>query len=126
MYFRKRRKTLKEQVRNYYSEEARQKRKPMKVPFYILIDDTDGNVMTFHNQYYNHYANDKEFCKLAPRRMKYIETAIRFKNEVSEAEKKYKNIKIVRVTTTIKATLEAASQGLLKQNSIQEIFWEFN
>lgn len=124
MYFRKRRKTLKEQVRNYYSEKARQKRKPMKVPFYILIDDTDGNVITFHSQFYNHYANDKEFR--APRRMKYIETAIRFKDEVSEAEKKYKNIKIVRVTSTIKATLEAASQGLLKQNSIQEIFWEFN
>ncbi len=124
MYFRKKRKTLKEQLRNYYSEEARQKRKPMKVPFYILIDDTDGKVMTFHSQFYNHYANDKEFH--APRRMKYIETAIRFKDEVSEAEKKYKNIKIVRVTTTIKATLEAASQGLLKQNSIQEIFWEFN
>lgn len=124
MYFRKRRKSLKEQVRNYYSEEARQKRKPMKVPFYILIDDTDGNVMTFHNQFYNHYANDKVFH--GPRRMKYIETAIRFKDEVSKVEKKYKNIKIVRVTTTIKATLEAASQGLLKQNSIHEIFWEFN
>ncbi len=126
MYFRKRRKTLKEQVRNYYSEEARQKRKPMKVPFYILIDDTDGNVITFHSQYYNHYANDKKCFGHGPRKMKYIETAIRFKDEVSEAEKKYKNIKIVRVTTTIKATLEAASQGLLKQNSIQEIFWEFN
>lgn len=126
MYFRKRRKTLKEQVRNYYSEKARQKRSHMKVPYYILIDDTDGNVITFHSQYYNHYANDKKCFGHAPRRMKYIETAIRFKDEVSEAEKKYKNIKIVRVTTTIKATLEAASQGLLKQNSIQEIFWEFN
>lgn len=96
----------------------------MKVPYYILIDDTDGNVTTFHNQYYNRYANDKESCKFAPRRMKYIETAIKFKNKVSENEKSYKNIKIVRVTKTMKAVLEAASQGLLKQNNIQELFWE--
>lgn len=109
---------------NCYTKEARQKRKPMKVPYYILIDDTDGNVTTFHNQYYNRYANDKESCKFAPRRMKYIETAIKFKNKVSENEKNYKNIKIVRVTKTIKAVLEAASQGSLKQNNIQEVFWE--
>ena len=106
---------------NYSSKEARQKRKPMKVPYYILIDDTDGNVTTFHNQYYNRYANN---CKFAPRRMKYIETAIKFKKKVSESEKSYKNIKIVRVTKTMKAVLEAASQGLLKQNNMQELFWE--
>lgn len=109
---------------NRSSKETQQKRKPMKVPYYILIDDTDGNVTTFHDQYYNRYANNKESCKFAPRRMKYIETAIKFKKKVSESEKSYKNIKIVRVTKTMKAVLEAASQGLLKQNNIQELFWE--
>lgn len=93
----------------------------MRPPFYILVNDKDIEHVKYYHDYnfgnvnYESEFNDRSLATCAwingrplhisPRRMKHIETALRFRNKVSEEmEKPLEDLKIVQVEVNIKDT----------------------
>jgi len=78
------------------------KRSPMSPPFYILINDTDKEHIKYYHEVHFQgadyegevnsdyttrlYINGKIY-HIGPRRMKHIETAIKFRNKIADIKK---------------------------------------
>lgn len=106
----------------------------MRVPYYILINDEDNSKPKFYHEYpygitpYESVYRDKSmgegYSPIGPRRMKYVETAIRFRNKIAEVLKiSADNLKIVRVCNTQKETFKSVKDGTLKEISFENV-WE--
>lgn len=106
----------------------------MRVPYYILINDEDNSKPKFYHEYpygispYESVYRDKSmgegYSPVGPRRMKYVETAIKFRDKISEVLKiSADNLKIVRVCKTQKETFKNIKDGTLKEISFENV-WE--
>lgn len=106
----------------------------MSVPYYILINDEDKSKPKFYHEYpygispYESVYRDKSmgegYSPIGPRRMKYVETAIKFRNKIAEAVKiSATQLKIVRVCKTQKETFKSIKDGTLKEVSFENV-WE--
>lgn len=97
------------------------KRKPMKPPYYILVNDKDLEHVKFYHEFRNQglnyegefgnwhkataYTERNRYFHLGPRRMHYIETALKFKNKIAEElNLPIDELKIVVVEKTLKDT----------------------
>lgn len=106
----------------------------MRVPYYILINDEDNSKPKFYHEYpygispYESVYRDKSmgegYSPIGPRRMKYVETAIKFRDKISEVLKiDTDKLKIVRVCKTQKETFKNIKEGTLKEISFENV-WE--
>lgn len=106
----------------------------MCVPYYILINDEDKSKPKFYHEYpygvtpYEDIYRDKSkgegFSPIGPRRMRYVETAIKFRNKIAEVLKiNTDKLKIVRVYKTQKETFKNIKEGRLKEISFENV-WE--
>lgn len=106
----------------------------MHVPYYILINDEDNSKPKFYHGYpygitpYESVYRDKSlgegYSPIGPRRMKYVETAIKFRNKIAETLKiSDTQLKIVRVCKTQKETFKSIKDGTLKEISFENV-WE--
>lgn len=106
----------------------------MRVPYYILINDEDNLKPKFYHEYpygitpYESIYRDKSlsegYSPIGPRRMKYVETAIKFRNKIAETLKiSDTQLKIVRVCKTQKETFKNIKEGTLKEISFENV-WE--
>lgn len=106
----------------------------MRVPYYILINDEDMSKPKFYHEYpygispYESVYRDKSmgegYSPIGPRRMKYVETAIKFRDKISEVLKiDTDKLKIVRVYKTQKETFKNIKEGTLKEISFENV-WE--
>lgn len=95
------------------------KREPMKPPYYILVNDKDLEHIKFYHEFRNQgincegefgnwskalaYTKHNGYFHLGPRRMHYIETALKFRNKISGiTETPINELKIVVVESTLK------------------------
>jgi hypothetical protein len=92
----------------------------MKPPFYILVNDKDLEHIKFYHEFRNQglnyegefgvYSKGIAYTKygcfhLGPRRMHYIETALKFRNKIAEElNLPLDDLKIVRVEKSLKNT----------------------
>lgn len=106
----------------------------MRVPYYIVINDEDNSKPKFYHEYpycitpYESIYRDKSlgegYSPIGPRRMKYVETAIKFRNKIAETLKiSDTQLKIVRVCKTQKETFKNIKEGTLKEISFENV-WE--
>lgn len=106
----------------------------MRVPYYILINDEDNSKPKFYHEYpygispYESVYRDKSmgegYSPIGPRRMKYVETAIKFRDKIADALKiSTTQLKIVRVCKTQKETFKNIKEGTLKEVSFENV-WE--
>ena len=106
----------------------------MRVPYYILINDEDTSKPKFYHEYpygitpYESVYRDKSmgegYSPIGPRRMKYVETAIKFRDKIANALKiSDTQLKIVRVCETQKETFKNIKDGTLKEISFENV-WE--
>ena len=104
-------------------------RKRMEPPFYILVNDKDLEHVKFYHEFrnqglfyegefgvYTKMAHTKYgVFHLGPRRMHYIETALKFKNKIEEELNLPTNeLKIVMVEKSLKDTLNRIKNSELK------------
>ena len=113
--------------------------KTMCVPYYILVNDEDSSKPKFYHEYpygrtpyesvyqdmtTNTFPTDKGWITIGPRRMRYVETAIRFRNKIAKALGiSTTQLKIVRVCETQKETFKNLKEGRLKEISFENV-WE--
>lgn len=111
----------------------------MRVPYYILINDENNSKPKFYHEYpygltpyesvyqdrsTNTFPTDEGWITIGPRRMKNIETAIRFRNKIADALKiGITQLKIVRVCKTQKETFKSIKDGTLKEVNFETV-WE--
>lgn len=93
------------------------KRKPMKAPYYILVNDKDLEHIKFYHEFPGQGINcegefgnwskavaytQNGYIHLGPRRMRYIETALKFRDKISEETKtSIDELKVVVVESTL-------------------------
>lgn len=115
------------------------KNKTMCVPYYILVNDEDSSKPKFYHGYpyginpyesvyqdwtTNTFPTDKGWITVGPRRMRYVETAIKFRNKIAKVLKiSTDNLKIVRVYKTQKETFKNIKEGTLKEVGFENV-WE--
>lgn len=104
----------------------------MKPPYYILVNDTDRTELKFYHethygkvQYEGTYGDFSyetalfshgEVYHVGPRRMHYIETALKFRDKISKIKNLPKSsLKIVKVDGTLKQTFTKIKKGQLKE-----------
>lgn len=97
------------------------KKEPMKPPYYILVNDKDLKHVKFYHEFRNQginyegefgnwqkalaYTKRNGYFHLGPRRMHYIETALKFRNKIAEElNLPLDDLKIVVVERTLKDT----------------------
>lgn len=106
----------------------------MRAPYYILINDEDKSKPKFYHEYpygvspYESVYRDKSmyegYSPIGPRRMRYVETAIKFRYKIAEVLKiSADNLKIVRVCNTQKETFKNIKEGKLTEISFENV-WE--
>lgn len=111
----------------------------MRPPFYILINDKDiEHIKYYHDYNYDNINYESEFydrslatcawikgrpLHISPRRMKHIETALRFRNKISkETEKPLEDFKIVQVETNIKDTYKRIKSKKLEPIEFSNVY----
>lgn len=110
-------------------------RKPMLPPFYILINDTDKNHIKYYHDvhfqgvdYEGEVNNNTIRIKgktyhIGPRRMKHIETAIKFRNKIAGIKKlDQSKLKIVLVGWTIGEAFAKIEQQEIKPFTFEGVF----
>lgn len=112
------------------------KKEPMQPPYYILVNDKDLEHIKFYHEFYSQglnyegefgnwnkaiaYTKNSGYIHLGPRRMHYIETALKFRNKISnETKTPIDELKIVVVETTLKET-----QNRIKKMKLEPITFE--
>ena len=124
-----------------HNKSPKKTRNQMNVPYYILVNDEDKD----HIKYYHNYLYVKTpyesgwgdrsatnavilkgsiYSFIGPRRMKYMETAIKFRNKIAkERNIPYYNLKIVRVTKCNTLTFKKIKNGELEEINFESV-WE--
>lgn len=111
------------------------KRKPMKASYYILVNDKDLEHIKFYHEFSGQGINcegefgnwskavaytQNGYIHIGPRRMHYIETALKFRNKISEETKTLiDELKIVVVESTLK---EAGNR--IKNEKLEPVTFE--
>lgn len=112
----------------------------MRPPYYILINDKDPNhVRYYHEYYYGNVQYENEFgdrdpktgvyvknhslVHFGPRRMHYIETALKFRARIAKIkEMQESDLKIVQVEKYLNSTVKKIKEGLLKPVSFEGVY----
>lgn len=110
----------------------------MYPPFYILINDTNKkHIKYYHDIHFqsadyegevnNNYANviciKGKVYHIGPRRMKHIETAIKFRNKIVKIKKlNLSELRIVLVEESIKATFKKIEQQEIEPFTFEGVF----
>lgn len=110
----------------------------MKPPFYILVNDKDLEHVKFYHEFRNQGLNyEGEFgvyskgiahtkygwFHLGPRRMHYIETALKFRNKIAgELDLPLDDLKIVVVERTLKETHNRIKNSELKPVTFEGVW----
>ncbi len=113
-------------------------RERMKPPYYILVNDKDLEHIKFYHEFYGQGLNyegefgnwrkalayTKKGCvHLGPRRMHYIETALKFKNKIEkELNLPTNELKIVMVEKTLRSTLNRIKNSELKPITFEGVW----
>ena len=113
-------------------------RERMKPPFYILVNDKDLEHVKFYHEFRNQGLNyEGEFgiyskgiahtkygwFHLGPRRMHYIETALKFKSKIEkELNLPVNELKIVMVEKSLKDTLNRIKNSELKPVTFEGVW----
>lgn len=114
----------------------------MKVPYYILVNDEDRLNPKFYHEcrygktpYESVYGdestnsfifggNTKRWVTIGPRRMRYVETAMKFRNKIAnEKGISTDHLKIVRVYRSQKETFKKIKNGELTEINFESV-WE--
>lgn len=124
-----------------HSQPPKKTRNQMNVPYYILVNDEDkDHIKYYHNCIYGRTPYESEwgdrsaanavilkggiYSFIGPRRMKYMETAIKFRNKIAkERNIPNYNLKIVRVTKCNTLTFKKIKKGELKEINFESV-WE--
>lgn len=125
---------------NHY-QPPKKTRNQMDVPYYILINDEDKDHIKYYHDYkygktpYESVWGDRSaanavilkggiYSFIGPRRMKYMETAVKFRNKI-EKERGIPdyNLKIVRVTKCNASTFKRIQKGELTEVNFESV-WE--
>ena len=120
---------------------SNKRKQPMNVPYYILVNDEDRNNIKYYHDYKygktpyesvwgDHSAANAVVLKggiysfIGPRRMRYMETAVKFRNKIME-ERGIPNtyLKIVRVTSCNAAAFKKIKEGKLTEINFESV-WE--
>ena len=113
----------------------------MRPPYYILINDKDPERIRFYHEYHfgncqyeNEFGDDRPetaaYIKtyhsrihLGPRRMRYIETALKFRAKIAKIkELPEPDLKVVRVEKSQKATVNKIMAGSLEPVPFEGIY----
>lgn len=112
----------------------------MQPPYYILINDRDSKHVKFYHEY--HFGNcqyENEFgdhrpetaayikkygrVHLGPRRMHYIETALKFRAKIAKIkELSESDLKIVQVEKSLKTTINKIEDGSLEAVQFEGVY----
>ena len=114
----------------------------MKVPYYILVNDEDkSNPKFYHECSYGKTpyeivygdestntfffgGNTKRWVSIGPRRMRYVETAMKFRNKIADEKGiSTDHLKIVRVYRSQKETFKKIKNGELEEINFESV-WE--
>lgn len=124
-----------------HDKQHKKTRNQMNVPYYILVNDEDkDNIKYYHDYLYGRTPYESEwgdrsaanavilkggiYSFIGPRRMKYMETAIKFRNKIAkERNIPYYNLKIVRVTKCNTLTFKKIKNGELTEINFESV-WE--
>lgn len=124
-----------------HDKQHKKTRNQMDVPYYILVNDEDKDHIKYYHDYRygrtpyesewgDHSAANAVILKggiysfIGPRRMKYMETAIKFRNKIAkERNIPYYNLKIVRVTSCNAFTFKKIKEGKLTEINFESV-WE--
>ena len=113
-------------------------RNHMSPPFYILINDTDKNHIKYYydvhfqgagyegevnNNFVNAICIKGKVYHIGPRRMKHIETAVKFRNKIADIKKlDQSKLKIVLVEESFKAAFKKIEQQEIKPFTFEGVF----
>lgn len=124
-----------------HSQPHKKTRNQMNVPYYILVNDEyKDHIKYYHDYLYGRTPYESEwgdrsaanavilkggiYSFIGPRRMKYMETAIKFRNKIAkERNIHYYNLKIVRVTKCNTLTFKKIKNGELTEINFESV-WE--
>ena len=124
-----------------HNQPPKKSRSPMEVPYYILVNDEDKDHIKYYHDYRygktpyesvwgDHSAANAVILKggvysfIGPRRMKYMETAIKFRNKIAKERSILdSNLKVVRVTRCNADTFKRIKQGKLTEVNFESV-WE--
>ena len=124
-----------------HSQPPKKTRNQMNVPYYILVNDEDkDHIKYYHSYLYGRTPYESEwgdrsaanavilkcgiYSFIGPRRMKYMETTIKFGNKIAkERNIPYYNLKIVRVTKCNTLTFKKIKNGELIEINFESV-WE--
>ena len=124
-----------------HNKSPKKTRNQMNVPYYILVNDEDKeHIKYYHDYLYGRTPYESEwgnrsaanavilkggiYSFIGPRRMKYMETAIKFRNKIAkERNIPYYNLKIVRVTKCNASTFKRIKNGELTEINFESV-WE--
>ena len=113
----------------------------MNVPYYILVNDEDKDHIKYYHDYRywrtpyesvwgDHSAANAVILKggiylfIGPRRMKYMETAIKFRNKIAKERNIPDNLlKVVRVTRCNASTFKKIKADQLTEVNFESV-WE--
>lgn len=125
----------------YWNHSQPPKRNQMDVPYYILVNDEDKDHIKYYHDYRygrtpyesewgDHSAANAVILKggiysfIGPRRMKYMETAIKFRNKIAKERNIPDNLlKVVRVTKCNASTFKKIKEGKLTEVNFESV-WE--
>lgn len=124
-----------------HNKSPKKTRNQMNVPYYILVNDEDKeHIKYYHDCLYGRTPYESEwgdrsaanavilkggiYSFIGPKRMKYMETAIKFRNKIA----KERNIpgsllKVVRVTRCNASTFKKIKAGQLTEVNFESV-WE--
>jgi uncharacterized protein YbaP (TraB family) len=97
----------------------------MEPPYYILINNKDLNeIIYFHAKYYGRYYDKPNQTHISPRRMKHIETAIKFRDIVLNeyTDMNPNDVKIILVTKDMRHTKSQLKKGLIKEYTFSNVY----
>lgn len=124
-----------------HSKPPKRTRNQMDVPYYILVNDEDKDHIKYYHDYRygrtpyesewgDHSAANAVILKggiysfIGPRRMKYLETAIKFRNKIAKERNIPDNLlKVVRVTKCNASTFKKIKNGELTEINFESV-WE--
>jgi len=112
-----------------------------KLPFYILINDTDLDHIKFYHDFgpsvkyegeFGDYKTNVVYTKargyfhVGPKRIHYIETVLRFRDKIAkERNLPVKDLKIVRVEKSLTDTRKRIKNEDLKPFNLENIWRQF-
>ena len=111
--------------------------KQLEPPFYILINDSDLRHVKFYHDFgpganyegefgiwdSSAYTKARGCFHVGPRRMHYIETALKFRDKIAKVKNlSIKDLKIVRVENSLSDTGKRAKKGELKPVTFEGIW----